>query len=171
MGTRKFVKRTIGKLFFSLSLPQNPYPGEMLPLEQLRLYQWISRYKPRSVIEVGTGIGGSTFYISMALQKYGGKLYSCDPARRPPREFLDRFDGRLEFHQVESEVLISHLFERGVVPDFVLFDGPERPELASRDLLHPEPRLKVGCHFAMHDWDQAGEGSLYELHSPIDVSG
>lgn len=73
------IRKALTKLITRAMLPPNPYPGEMLPIERVRLYQWMMEFRPKCVLEVGTGVGGSTFYISQALSTYGGR---CIPATR-----------------------------------------------------------------------------------------
>jgi len=150
------LRKLLTRMVVAWHLPRNPYPGEMLPLERLRLHQWMTRYQPQVVLEVGTGVGGSTFYISEALRKHGGMLHSCDPMRRPPEHFLQRFENVLKYHPVRSEELIEWMKAEGIRPDFLFFDGPEIPELALDNLRALEDWIQPGCLFAMHDWEQPG---------------
>jgi hypothetical protein len=150
------IRKVLTKLVTAMYLPRNPYPGEMLPLERLRLYQWMNEYRPRIVFEVGTGVGGSTFYISHALSKYGGELHTCDPLRRPPEHFLNRFAGTLYYYPLRSDELIDHLRSENIRPDFLFFDGPEIPDLALDDIRNLETWIAPGCLFAMHDWELPG---------------
>lgn len=150
------IRKLFTKAVVATHLPHNPFAGEMLPLERLRLYQWVMRCRPKVVLEVGTGVGGSTFYISEALKSYGGQLYTCDPVRRPPQNFLDRFRGTLHYEPLKSCELIEKLRASNIRPDFVFFDGPEIPELALEDIQSLESDLEDGCLFAMHDWEQVG---------------
>lgn len=136
------IRKLLTKLVLAKKLPVNPYPGEMLPVERLRLYQWMTEYSPKVVLEVGTGVGGSTFYISEALKRSGGVLHTCDPLRRPPEDFLNRFCGTLHYHPLRSDELIGRLQREGVVPDFLFFDGPEIPELALQDIQSLEGHRK-----------------------------
>lgn len=117
------IRKLLTKLVIAKHLPKNPYPGEMLPVERLRLYQWMTEHHPKVVLEVGTGVGGSTFYMSEALKKFGGVLHTCDPLRRPPEDFLNRFRNTLHYHPVHSDELISQMRRDGVVPDFVFLTG------------------------------------------------
>ncbi|MCA9190948.1 MAG: class I SAM-dependent methyltransferase [Planctomycetales bacterium] len=150
------IRKLFTRVIVASQLPRNPFPGEMLPLERLRLFQWACQFQPKTVLEVGTGVGGSTFYLSMALQRWNGVLHSCDPVRQPPVGFLRRFSGTLVYHPWKSEQLIDHLLRTQSIPDMIFFDGPEIPELALQDLRKLEPFLAPGCMFAMHDWSQPG---------------
>lgn len=79
------IRKLLTKLVLAKKLPSNPYPGEMLPVERLRLYQWMTEYSPKVVLEVGTGVGGSTFYISEALNAVVAcciRAIHCDVRRR-----------------------------------------------------------------------------------------
>ncbi|WP_417730322.1 class I SAM-dependent methyltransferase [Rosistilla oblonga] len=150
------LRKLITKAVIKRELPANPFDGEMLPLERLRLFKWMQVHRPRVVLEVGAGVGGSTFYLSEALKQYGGKLYTCDPMRKPPQDFLDRFAGTLDFRSLKSVELIDELIAQNIVPDMLFFDGPEIPELALEDLQRLEPVIPHGCLFAMHDWELIG---------------
>lgn len=150
------IRKWLTGMIVARYLPPNPYQGEMLPIERLRLYQWMVTWQPKRVLEVGTGVGGSTFYISTALQRNGGELHSCDPLRRPPDPFLERFAGTLHYHALRSDQLIERLRSQGRKPDFLFFDGPEIPDLGLSDLRSLEPWIDPGCLFAMHDWEQPG---------------
>jgi hypothetical protein len=150
------LRKLLTKCVTSLHLPRNPYPGEMLPIERLRLYQWMNEHRPKIVLEVGTGVGGSTFYISQALSQYGGSLHTCDPLRSPPDHFLRRFSGTLHYHPLRSDQLIAWMKQQGMRPDLLFFDGPEIPDLALDDLQSLEGWIESGCLFAMHDWEQPG---------------
>lgn len=150
------LRKLMTRLVVARYLPYNPFDGEMLPLERVMLYGWLIEHRPKIVLEVGTGVGGSTFYISEALRRIGGQLHTCDPIRRPPEKFLKRFEGVLNYHPLKSTELIDRLIERGTIPDLVFFDGPEIPSLAFDDLRRLEPHLGAGCLFAMHDWEQSG---------------
>lgn len=150
------IRKLITRCAVASYLPPNPFDGEMLPLERIRLYQWLMEFKPSCVLEVGTGVGGSTFYISEALKRNGGQLHTCDPERGPPDRFLKRFADQVKYHPVKSKEMIDQLIQCKIYPDFLFFDGPEVPELAIEDLRRLEPHLKSGCMFAMHDWEQPG---------------
>lgn len=150
------LRKLLTKCVTSLYLPRNPYPGEMLPIERLRLHQWMTEYRPKVVLEVGTGVGGSTFYITQTLTQYGGALHTCDPMRSPPEHFLTRFAGTLHYHPLRSDQLIAQMKQKGIRPDLLFFDGPEIPDLALDDLQSLEGWIEPGCLFAMHDWEQPG---------------
>jgi predicted O-methyltransferase YrrM len=152
----QMIRKALTKLITSAMLPPNPYPGEMLPIERVRLYQWMMEFRPKCVLEVGTGVGGSTFYISQALSTYGGTLHTCDPMRSPPEHFLKRFAGTLDYHAKRSDELIAWMKQQAVKPDFLFFDGPEIPDLALEDIHNLESWIEPGCLFAMHDWEQPG---------------
>jgi predicted O-methyltransferase YrrM len=150
------LRKLVTRIVVATQLPRNPFEGEMLPLERVTLYRWMIEHKPATVFEVGTGVGGSTFYICEALLRNGGTLHSCDPIRRPPELFLQRFRSVLQYHALRSAELIELLIAQNRIPDLLFFDGPEIPQLAIDDLKSLEPHLKPGCLFAMHDWEQAG---------------
>jgi len=126
--------------------------GEMLPYERYKIYSWIKKYKPKNVLEIGTGTGGSTQYISDALNENGfGKIYSCDPVRSPSRDFLMSRQNLL-FYSIESQHLIQSIIADKIDINFIFFDGPENPDVALSDFMELEKHISEGTLFAMHDW-------------------
>ena len=126
--------------------------GEMLPYERYTIYSWIKKYKPKNVLEIGTGTGGSTQYISDAMNENGfGKIYSCDPSRSPPIDFLMSRKNLL-FYSLESNYLIQSIIAEKIDIDFIFFDGPENPDIALFDLIELEKYIRNGTLFSMHDW-------------------
>lgn len=129
--------------------------AEMTPYERNRLYTWIIENMPKCVFEVGTGLGGgSTYYIAEAFKDIGsGKIYTCDPGRHPSNSFLDQYKDIVFYHQKSSQWLIDHLINEQIIPDFLMFDGPEDPTIALEDIIKLEKIIKTGTLFCMHDWE------------------
>lgn len=126
--------------------------GELLPLERYSLYHWIKKYKPKNILEIGTGTGGSTKYIYDAIIENGyGSIYSCDPIRSPKKEFLES-RSLLHFFQTTSDIIINYCIEQKIDIDFIFFDGPEDASIALHDIKKLEPHINSGTLFAMHDW-------------------
>lgn len=133
----------------------SPYNGEMLPYERYRLHNWILEIKPKVVFEVGTGNGGgSTYYIANALKKLenGGLIYTCDPERKINEILLSDFKNITYYHKPSFEML-ELLINQNIIPDFIMFDGPENPDIALKDIKFLEQYIDENTHFAMHDWD------------------
>lgn len=132
-----------------------PYGGELLPYERYKLYDYVKRLKPAVILELGTGVGGSTYYMTSALKENNkGVIYTCDPFKGPSDIFLQRFEGILFYEKKLSDVFINELIVNGIIPDFIFFDGPELPEIALNDFKLIENHLKAGTIFSMHDWDE-----------------
>lgn len=128
--------------------------GEMLPLERYKLYNWVLEINPKIVFEVGTGHGGgSTYFISQAIKDKNSKLFTCDPHRSPTESFLTEFNF-ITYENVTSNIMISKLLKSGIIPDFIMFDGPEDPEVALNDIILLEKHIKNNTYFCMHDWDE-----------------
>lgn len=131
------------------------YSGEMLPYERFKLTEWIKTIKPKVVFEVGTGNGGgSTYFISKALKELnnGGIIYTCDPLRSIDENMLIEFDNIL-YYQITSNEMLENLISQNIKPDFIMFDGPENPEIAYDDIKFLENHIIDGTYFSMHDWD------------------
>jgi hypothetical protein len=138
-----------------VNFDQSPYTGEMLPYERYKLYNWIIDIKPKIIFEVGTGHGGgSTYYIAEAIKHLnnGGKIYTCDPERTIESTLLQDFP-LIQFFPIYSEDMLKNLTEQGLKPDFIMFDGPEDPNIAFNDIKYMENFIDDGTHFSMHDWD------------------
>ena len=143
-----------------INFNKDPYPNaEMLPYERQSLYYWIVNIiKPKVIIETGTGIGGSTYFMGKALQKIGfGEIYTCDPERKPPNEFFNEFNN-VKFYQKTSSFMINDIIKNKIDIDYIFFDGPDDPTIAFDDLMVLEPYLKSGCYFSMHDWEITKRG-------------
>lgn len=133
----------------------NKFDGEMLPLERYKLYNWITKISPKIIFEVGTGVGGgSTYYIASAIKNsnYNTQLYTCDPFRSPNQDFLNDFNF-VKFYKNYSNEMLDILLKSNIIPDFIMFDGPEDPEVAYNDIMILEKYIKQDTYFCMHDWD------------------
>ena len=131
------------------------YNGEMLPFERFKLTNWILDIKPTIVFEVGTGNGGgSTYFISKALTELnnGGVIYTCDPLRSIDENMLSEFKN-IKYYNIYSDIMLKNLINENIKPNFIMFDGPENPEVAFNDIKFLETYIEDGTYFSMHDWD------------------
>jgi hypothetical protein len=48
---------------------------------------------------------------------------------------------------------LSNLIQSNIKPDFIMFDGPEPPNIAYEDIILLEDVINDGTYFCMHDWD------------------
>lgn len=134
----------------------SPYTdAEMTPYERNKLYAWIIENKPNHVFEVGTGLGGgSTYYIAEAFKELGkGRIYTCDPGRSPSNHFLETYKNIVFYYRQTSQWLIDQLTIDQISPDFVMFDGPEDPQIALDDIIRLEKVIQPETLFCMHDWE------------------
>ena len=127
----------------------NPYNGEMLPYERDKLYNWIIDFKPKVILEVGCGNGGSTYYMAEATKGY---IYTCDSKRSLSKKFISNYP-HVEFYQMRSDVFIQSIIDRNLEINFIMFDGPEDPDVALRDVKVLEKYIIPGTYFCMHDWE------------------
>lgn len=133
------------------------YPGaEMLPAERLKLFQWVTEIiKPvNDVLEIGCGVGGSTYYISESIKSINSPsiIHACDPGRKPTNQFLQNHPN-VNYKQIYSSDLISEIINNKVQLDYLFFDGPENPNIAWHDIQKLEKYIQPGCYFSMHDWE------------------
>jgi len=137
-----------------------PYPGEMLPLERLLLYNAVMDNRPKIILEVGSGEGASTYYLAEGAHRIKDcKIFTCDPTRSPTEEFL-RIYPNVTYIPRNGVVLIDSLIKQNLIPNFVFFDGPEDPEVALKDFQTLDPFLGPSTIFCMHDW--CTEKRLYD---------
>lgn len=133
----------------------NIFDGEMLPYERYKLYNWISEIKPNIIFEVGTGDGGgSTYFISQSIKNnnLNSKIFTCDPIRKPTEEFFNEFPF-VKYFKEQSQKMLVNLLESNIKPNFIMFDGPEDPNIAYDDIILLEQNIEDGTYFCMHDWD------------------
>lgn len=139
-------------LFSTPDFIKCPYPGEMLPLERMTLYNAVRDNKARIILEIGCGEGASTYYMAEGQNsKWGGEIHTCDPTRSPTQKFLETYSNVFYIPR-NGCVLIDCLIKENIIPDFVFFDGPEDPQVALDDFKTLDPYLLPGTVFAMHDW-------------------
>lgn len=134
---------------------KDPFPNaEMLPYERECLYEWIVNIvKPKNILEIGTGVGGSTYFMAMALKNLNfGKIYTCDPSRKPPDNLFSEFKN-INFYPLTSSEMIKNIKQNKINIDFIFFDGPEDPSIAIQDMIELENYISPGCYFSMHDWE------------------
>lgn len=121
-------------------------PSDLLMLEWVfRLHQEIIH-----IVEVGTGSGLSTLYLSQICRLRGGELHSFDV--HPPRKrYFDLWPSCAHFH--EADVLANECEE--LVPfiaqsqSFVLLDNGDKP----REMELYAKHLGVDSILAVHDWE------------------
>lgn len=136
---------------------ENKYSAaELLPYERKKLFGWIKELiKPQAnILEIGTGTGGSTYYLSKGLESLNqnGKIYTCDPERRPTSEFMKDCTNVI-FYPIPSRKLINFIIENKIDISYIFFDGPEDPDIAMDDINILENYITNTCYFSMHDWE------------------
>jgi hypothetical protein len=139
----------------TIDFTHTKYNGEMLPFERFKLYNWVLDIKPTTVFEVGTGNGGgSTYFISKALTELNnnGVIYTCDPIRSIDESMLSEFKN-IKYYNIRSDEMLEKLKNDNVKPTFIMFDGPEIPEIAYNNIKTLETYIEDGTYFSMHDWD------------------
>lgn len=134
--------------------------SELLPLERKSLYEFIQKKKPKIVLEVGTGRGGgSTYFICRSINDnvIDSEVYTCDPSRSPSEEFLKQFNFLKYFKQISTD-LINYLIKNNIKPNFLMFDGPEDPNVALNDIKRLEPFIDDGTFLCIHDYETSKRG-------------
>lgn len=135
--------------------------GQLWPNERLLLHKVVSDLKPKIALEIGTWKGGgSTFQIASALQEIGGGiLTTCEPDVEMYSIAFDLYTNILSnrlpvrLKNEYSHNVISEMIRCNEIPDFVLMDGPEDPNVCLNDLKSLEDLMITGAIVAFHDWD------------------
>jgi Methyltransferase domain len=92
--------------------------------QALFLYSLIKMYGPRTVVELGTGLGVSTFWIAQALRENGsGHLLSLDDGSHWNAGAVDKltFEFAALLRRLGSHAAFAHLFPPGRVPNYADF--------------------------------------------------
>lgn len=136
----------------------------------IRLYQLILRYKPRNILELGTGVGLSTAVMALALGKIGeGRITSLEQLGKCIAIANTLIDPELKnfVRIIEARPIIFRINQispwlyfcgydwhppPGVEFDFMLVDGPsgwiedgKLVTLDSGDVFRLLPHLAPGC--------------------------
>lgn len=135
--------------------------GQMWPEERSLLQQIVQQLRPAVALEIGTWKGGgSTFQIATALLNNNyGTLHTCEPDYELYKIAQNTYVSELQnkypviLYNNYSHHLINHLLENNLIPDFVLMDGPEDPNVSINDLKTLENHMKEGSIVSFHDWD------------------
>jgi hypothetical protein len=59
----------------------------------------------------------------------------------------------IKYYNIYSDVMLQNLINDNIKPNFIMFDGPENPEVAFNDIKFLETYIEDGTYFSMHDWD------------------
>ena len=135
--------------------------GQLWPEERKMLHQTVINLKPELALEIGTWKGGgSTYQIADALVKNGkGRLVTCEPDPTlfaiAKNTYEVELEGKMPVQLVNdySHNVIENLIKHNQIPDFVLMDGPEDPDVCVNDLKALQDLMRPGSIVAFHDWD------------------
>ena len=148
-----------------------PFAGlpEVVSSDERRvLWHLVSHLKPRSVLEVGTSVGGSTLWLAMALREdpRGPRLVTVDVEdvndpdvrrwERPglsasPREMVERLGcgDSVEFVTARS---LDYLAENRARFDFIFLDGDHGARNVYREIPLALAALRPGGCILLHDY-------------------
>ena len=135
--------------------------GQMWPEERALLKATVEAQQPAVALEIGTWKGGgSTFQIASALLHHMyGTLHTCEPDPELHNIAKNTYEIELGnkypvvLYNDYSHNVIQKLINQKLIPDFVLMDGPEDPNVCLNDLRALEDLMKPGSIVSFHDWD------------------
>ncbi len=146
------------KDFFDKEMaPPNPdYEHRVDPDSEKQIYSMIRKFKPETLLEIGSSHGGSTSVIMAAIQKNGNaKGFTSS-------ELLDDLRTEAEINVLracggESPVFIGDITKNlHRVPeqlDFLMVDNDHDLATTVWIFEHILPRVKKGSLIVFHDWD------------------
>ena len=141
------------------------------PIDRRALWYLVRRRAPRSVLEIGTHIGGSTLHIAMAMKAYRAtgtrpRLVTVDAVdvndaaeqrwRRygsaaSPRDMLVRLGCAAGVEFVVSRSL-DYDWGRDGEFDFVFLDGSHQPHIVYQEIPMALEALRPGGFLLLHDY-------------------
>ena len=121
------------------------------------IYSIVKYLKCSKIVEIGTGIGFSTIYLSQAIHELNGdKLHSIDIREESTsytKQLLQRLGNnhlidKIKFHTGNSKDVLPTI-ENNL--DFALIDGSHTYDDTRRELLQVYPKVRKGGVIAFHD--------------------
>lgn len=136
------------------------FPGEEFgeyrvdPYSMKILYSLVRRHKPKSVVDLGTSVGGTSYSILGALLKNKGKFKFVgselhDDIRTRAIENCKRF---LNYEPKIVGDLTKNLKHFPKEIDFLMHDTDHDLETTKYVFKHIIPRVKKGSIVVFHDW-------------------
>ena len=89
--------------------------------QALFLYSLVKMYRPRSVVELGTGLAVSSFWIAQALRENGeGQILSVDDGSHWQKEAVETVSGPFAelLGRLSEHDSFASIFPRGVAPQY-----------------------------------------------------
>ena len=167
MHTRRVIDRLIrnGTTVSADSTHHAVFPVAVSAAEGEALKRWVVREKATCTIEVGLGYAVSALYIIEGLMSNGGEVrhVAMDPnqATRFGNCGLQAIEEagatrRLEFHAVESQIVLPWLLGEGRTFDLAFIDGNHRFDGVFVDLVYLGRLVKRGGIIFVDDYQLPG---------------
>jgi len=137
-------------------------PGQLWYAERRLLYETVRAYKPETVFEVGTWLGGgSTYFIAQALYDNGfGTLFTIDSDQftyssvvSAYNHYVSHLVPHVNFHVGLSTTIYPTILQRQKNVDVLFLDGAPDPEQTVKEFIMFEPYLHEGSILIAHDWN------------------
>lgn len=148
------------KRFFYVGSPF--LQGQMYWQERKALFDVVTKEKPRQCFEIGTFTGGgSTFFLSAALQKNGkGKLITLENVPRLYNKAKNFYLKKLPAQNKHITFILGDTpsaFDEYILEDkkvdCVFFDGAEDSTQTLEQYEYFKPYFKLGSVIMFHDWN------------------
>ena len=140
--------------------------AQMMPCEKVLLYALVSSRKPKRVLEIGAGNGGSAQIIVAALDaNCAGKLVSIDPGILPMLIDWESISHRADLIIGYSPVMLGDArMIAGGYFDFVFIDGDHGYGGVVEDVRGLMPHISRGAYLLFHDaWYSGVKRALDEI--------
>lgn len=142
--------------------------GAVNPGDRRAIWYLIRRLEPKSVLEIGTHVGGSTIHIAMALKACGpsASLVTVDQydvnddaesqwirhgVAMSPKDMLARLDC-IDSVEFTSAMSLDYLSGRNEEFDFIFLDGSHSADVVYREIPLALKALRPGGHVLLHDY-------------------
>ncbi|MHC4726115.1 MAG: class I SAM-dependent methyltransferase [Planctomycetota bacterium] len=123
------------------------------------LYSLVCRWRPKTIVEIGTWFGTSAVIMARAMMDVGveGKIYTCD--KHDVYVPLSSYEPNVKYYNMHSEKFLKKMIGRKLMADMFFIDASlKKGDQKSIKELSGRPIRIVG-----HDYDAKGLRNVNKL--------